>query len=102
MYLRFTRRNKDGKQHRYWSVVESRRTLRIASKGFRAFSRRIQRACRIGARRPDLADATLRSYASKLNTRLHDLLRRVPTHALGDKLQRALTDRAVPPSSAAL
>ena len=25
MYLRFTRRNKDGKQHRYWSVVESRR-----------------------------------------------------------------------------
>src|SRR3954471_19607757 len=25
MYLRFTRRNKDGKAHRYWSVVESRR-----------------------------------------------------------------------------
>src|SRR6476620_12278291 len=25
MYLRFTQRNKDGKQHRYWSVVESRR-----------------------------------------------------------------------------
>jgi transposase len=25
MYLRFTRRLKDGKEHRYWSVVESRR-----------------------------------------------------------------------------
>ena len=25
MYLRFTRRKKDGKEHRYWSVVESRR-----------------------------------------------------------------------------
>ena len=25
MYLRFTRRRKDGKEHRYWSIVESRR-----------------------------------------------------------------------------
>ena len=25
MYLRFTRRKKDGKEHRYWSIVESRR-----------------------------------------------------------------------------
>jgi hypothetical protein len=25
MYLRFTRRLKDGKEHRYWSIVESRR-----------------------------------------------------------------------------
>jgi len=25
MYLRFARRRKDGKEHRYWSVVESRR-----------------------------------------------------------------------------
>jgi transposase len=70
----------------------------------------LQRACGMGARRPDLADATLRSYASQLKTRLHDLLRRVPTHALGEKLQRAikacrqnlfvfLTDRAVPPTN---
>src|SRR5271166_432409 len=25
MYLRFTRRRKNGKEHRYWSIVESRR-----------------------------------------------------------------------------
>src|SRR3712207_3419724 len=25
MYLRFTRRIKDGKEHRYWSIVESKR-----------------------------------------------------------------------------
>src|ERR1700741_1653567 len=25
MYLRFTRRRKDGKEHRYWSIVESKR-----------------------------------------------------------------------------
>jgi hypothetical protein len=25
MYLRFARRWKDGKEHRYWSIVESRR-----------------------------------------------------------------------------
>ena len=25
MYLRFARRRKDGKEHRYWSIVESRR-----------------------------------------------------------------------------
>jgi len=28
MYLRSTRRIKDGKQHRYWSIVESRRCAR--------------------------------------------------------------------------
>ena len=70
----------------------------------------LQRACGMGARRPDLADATLRSYASKLKARLDDLLRRAPTHALGEKLQRAikacrqnlfvfLADRAVPPTN---
>ena len=25
MFLRFTRRLKDGKEHRYWSIVESKR-----------------------------------------------------------------------------
>src|SRR5437763_9523200 len=25
MYLRFSRRTKDGKEHRYWSIVESKR-----------------------------------------------------------------------------
>jgi hypothetical protein len=25
MYLRFARRIKDGKEHRYWSIVESKR-----------------------------------------------------------------------------
>jgi Transposase DDE domain len=28
MYLRFARRRKDGKEHRYWSIVESRRCAR--------------------------------------------------------------------------
>jgi hypothetical protein len=28
MYLRFTRRRKDGKEHRYWSIVESKRCAR--------------------------------------------------------------------------
>jgi transposase len=70
----------------------------------------LQRACGMGARRPDLAHETLRSYASKLNTRLDDLLRRAPTHALGEKLHAAikacrqhlfvfLADRAVPPTN---
>jgi transposase len=27
MYLRFTRRRKDGKEHRYWSIVESKRCV---------------------------------------------------------------------------
>ena len=28
MYLKCHRRHKDGKEHRYWSIVESRRTAR--------------------------------------------------------------------------
>ena len=67
----------------------------------------LKRACGMGARRDDLADATLRSYASQLNSRLDALLRLTPTHAAGQKLQAALkacrqhlfvflADRAVP------
>jgi transposase len=65
------------------------------------------RACGMGARRDELADSTLRSYASKLNTTLDALLRGTPTHSAGEKLQAAikacrqhlfvfLADRAVP------
>jgi transposase len=50
----------------------------------------LRRACGMGARRDDLADATLRSYASLLNTRLDALLRLTPTQAAGQKLQTAL------------
>ena len=44
MYLRFTRRKKDGKEHRYWSVVESRRCAggRVVQKPLRV-PRRDQR-----------------------------------------------------------
>jgi hypothetical protein len=35
MYLRFARRPKDGKEHRYWSIVESRRCTggRVVQRG---------------------------------------------------------------------
>ena len=67
----------------------------------------LKRACGMGARRDDLAETTLRSYASQLNSRLDALLRLTPTHAAGQKLQAALkacrqhlfvflADRAVP------
>jgi transposase len=70
----------------------------------------LKRACGMGARRDDLADATLRSYASQLNSKLDALLRLAPTHAAGEKLQVALkacrqhlfvflADRAVPPTN---
>jgi transposase len=48
------------------------------------------RACRIGRRREQLADATLRTYAARLESRLDDLMRRAPAHAAGVKLQRAI------------
>ena len=68
------------------------------------------RACRIGRRRERLADATLRAYAARLESRLDDLMRRTPTHAAGVKLQRVIkkirrhlfvfvTNRAIPPTN---
>ncbi|MGC8732713.1 MAG: IS66 family transposase [Halothiobacillaceae bacterium] len=67
----------------------------------------LKRATRIGRRRPDLADATLTAYHSRLQTRLDDLLKIVPATAAGLKLQRIIkrfrqnlfvfvTNRAIP------
>jgi len=47
------------------------------------------RACRIG-RRERLADATLKTYATRLEARLDDIMRHTPTHAAGVKLQRVI------------
>jgi transposase len=68
------------------------------------------RACRIGQRRPRLADATLKSYAARLEADLDHLMRRTPTQAAGVKLQRVIkkirrhmfvfvTNRAIPPTN---
>ena len=65
------------------------------------------RACRIGRRRDKLADATLKTYAARLEARLDELMARPPTHAAGVKLQRVIkkirrhlfvfvTNRAIP------
>jgi len=70
----------------------------------------LRRACGIANRRPDLADATLRSYAYTLNAKLDTLMRSAPTHAAGNKLQKVikgcrrhlfvfLENRAVPPTN---
>jgi transposase len=50
----------------------------------------LEDACGIGRRRPNLADATLRSYACKLEKRLDNLLRITPIVSEGEKLQRAI------------
>jgi transposase len=68
------------------------------------------RACRIGRQRERLADATLRTYAARLESRLDDLMRLTPRHAAGVKLQRVIkkirrhlfvfvTNRAIPPTN---
>jgi transposase len=48
------------------------------------------RACRIGRRRQRLADATLKTYASRLDARLDQLMMRMPTFEAGVKLQRMI------------
>ena len=69
-----------------------------------------QRACAIGARRAQLADATLRRHASKLNATLAAQMRIAPAHAAGEKLRDAigrcrrflfvfLRNRALPPTN---
>jgi transposase len=45
------------------------------------------RACRIGQRRAKLADATLKTYAARLEADLDALMARAPAHAAGVKLQ---------------
>jgi transposase len=48
------------------------------------------RACRIGARRERLADATLKSYKAKLEARLDEVMARTPTHPAGVKLKEMI------------
>jgi transposase len=68
------------------------------------------RACRIGRRRERLNDAALKTYASRLDARLDQLMARAPTHEAGVKLQRMIkrtrrymfvfvTNRDLPPTN---
>ena len=70
----------------------------------------LSRACKIAGWRNQLADATLRAYAYKLDTELDGLLRITPVHSAGNKLQGVikgcrrhmfvfLANRAVPPTN---
>jgi len=70
----------------------------------------LRRACKIGGRRHQLADATLRAYGYKLDAELDALLRMAPTHGAGNKLQGVikgcrrhlfvfLANRAIPPTN---
>jgi len=75
-----------------------------------ALRKLLRRACGIAGRRPQLADATLRTYAYTLNTKLDALLRIAPTHAAGKKFQQVikgcrrylfvfLENRSIPPTN---
>jgi len=70
----------------------------------------LQEACAIGRRRQQLANATLRSYARKLDDKLDALLSLTPKCSEGDKLKRMVkkfrqyffvfvTNRDVPPTN---
>jgi transposase len=48
------------------------------------------RACRIDRRKPQLADATLKTYQARLNASLDALMALQPTHKAGVKLQRVI------------
>jgi len=52
------------------------------------FQALLKDACAIGARRPSLADSTLKAYEAKLDKRLDGLLKLEPTHAAGHNLQK--------------
>jgi transposase len=71
------------------------------------FRHLLGRACRIGGRRESLADATLKNYAARLDSRLDALMAHPPTHPAGVKFQRVIkkirrhlfvfvTNRAIP------
>ena len=70
----------------------------------------LSRACKIAGRRRQLADATLRAYAYKLDAELDVLLRIRPAHGAANKLQGVikgcrrhmfvfLANRAIPPTN---
>ena len=50
----------------------------------------LQRACRIGRRRERLADATLKTYAGRLNASLDELMKLAASHDAGKKLQKVV------------
>jgi transposase len=50
----------------------------------------LQRACRIGRRRERLADATLKTYAWRLDAALDALMDLAPPHMAGQKLQKVV------------
>ena len=50
----------------------------------------LKRACAIGRRRPELANATLKTYEADLNRRLDKLMSLTPTHRAGHKLQKII------------
>jgi transposase len=76
-----------------------------------AFKHFLQKACAIGRRRPDLADATIKAYARHMRRDLDSLLKLKPTEANGrhlrdsmivdghDKLLVFLTRRDVEPTN---
>ena len=75
-----------------------------------AVQKLLRQACAIGRRRDRLREATLRTYAAKLETRLDTLLRLTPTHKQGEKFRAIikkyrqnlfvfLTNRAIPPTN---
>jgi transposase len=73
-------------------------------------ARLLQEACAVGRRRNRLADATLRTYAAKLDRKLDALLRLTPRASEGGKLLRMIkkfrqhlflfvTNRDLPPTN---
>jgi transposase len=52
--------------------------------------RLLKQACEIGARREQLADATLKNYKHRLETRLDALMARMPTQPAGVKLKEMI------------
>jgi len=52
-----------------------------------AFQELLELACRIGRRRPDLTDGTLKQYQRDLEKRLDAIMRLEPTHAAGKKFK---------------
>jgi transposase len=52
--------------------------------------RLLGRACRIGQRRPRLADATLKTYTARLDANLDDIMALQPAHEAGLKLRRVV------------
>ena len=59
----------------------------VFAPAFKAF---LQRACAIGRRRPDLADATIKAYARELRRELDRLLGLRPTNTTGSNLKASI------------